>query len=279
MEGLREEGYLDGLNLRLQVINSTWDRNRAAGAAEELQKQGAKVLITLGTIPTLVALTVTRGSELPIVYPGMVSPAAAGLDCHSEAASRLTGTSMEVPVAEQLQVFMLARPGLQRLGILFCTATPEAVATGRAAETAGRDLGLRVITATVTDERRELLDKALTTLQEEKVEALFLPTDPVLASPRNLEVICGRMLRARLPVMVLFESSVSYGALISHHADFAEVGRQAGRQAGRILSGAAPRDVAPEIAKVKRLTLNLKVAQSLGLPLFRHLLSRAHDLY
>ena len=75
--------------------------------------------------------------------------------------------------------------------------------------------------------------------------------------------------------MVPFESSVSYGALISHHADFAEVGRQA----GRILSGAAPRDVAPEIAKVKRLTLNLKVAQSLGLPLFRHLLSRAHDLY
>jgi len=36
MEGLREEGYLDGLNLRLQVINSTWDRNRAAGAPEEL---------------------------------------------------------------------------------------------------------------------------------------------------------------------------------------------------------------------------------------------------
>jgi len=131
----------------------------------------------------------------------------------------------------------------------------------------------------VTDERRELLDKAVTTLQEEKVEALFLPTDPVLASPRNLEVICGRMLRARLPVMVPFESSVIYGALISHHADFAEVGRQAGRQAGRILSGAAPRDVAPEIAKVKRLTLNLKVAQSLGLPLVRHLLSRAHDLY
>ena len=114
------------------------------------------------------ALTVTRGSELPIVYSGMVSPAAAGLDCHSEAASRLTGTSMEVPVAEQLQVFMLARPGLQRLGILFCTATPEAVATGRAAETAARDLGLRVITAMVTDERRELLDKAVTTLQEER---------------------------------------------------------------------------------------------------------------
>jgi ABC-type uncharacterized transport system substrate-binding protein len=131
----------------------------------------------------------------------------------------------------------------------------------------------------VTDERPELLDKALTTLLEERVEALFLPTDPVLASPKNLGLICERMLQARLPVMVPFESSVSYGALLSYHADFAEVGRQAGRQAGRILSGVAPRDVPPEIPKVKRLTLNLRVAQSLDLPLSRHLLSRAHDLF
>ena len=52
IEGLREEGYLDGLNLCLQVINSSGDRGRAAMAAEELQRQGAKVLVTLGTIPT-----------------------------------------------------------------------------------------------------------------------------------------------------------------------------------------------------------------------------------
>ena len=33
VEGLREEGYLDGLNFRLQVVNSTGDRGRAALAA------------------------------------------------------------------------------------------------------------------------------------------------------------------------------------------------------------------------------------------------------
>ena len=279
IEGLREEGYLNGLNLSLQVINSDRDRGRTAKAVEELKSKGAKVLITLGTVPTLVALNVTQGSSLPIVYSGVVAPAAVGLDCPSTPAPWLTGTSMEVPASEQLEVFLLSRPGLQRLGILYCTATPEAVATGREAETAARNLGLREVTATVTDERPELLDKALSTLQEEKVEALFLPTDPVLASPRNLGIICERMLKARLPVMVPFESSVSYGALISYHADFAEVGRQTGRQAGRVLSGVPLRDVTPEIPRVKRLTLNLRTAQTLELPLSRHLLSRSHDLY
>jgi putative ABC transport system substrate-binding protein len=240
IEGLREEGFLDKLNVRLQVINSTGDRSRAAHAAEVLQRHGAKFLI--------------------------MEP-------------RLTGTSMEVPIAEQLKIFMQAKPRLQRLGILFCTATPVAVATGRAAEAIAHRMGLKVILIRVTDERPELLDKALKTLEGEGIQALFMPTDPVLAGPKNLEIICGQMLRYGVPVMVPFASSVTHGALISYHADSAEVGRQAGRQAGRILSGVAVRDVPPEIPKVKRLTLNLRVAQALGLPLSRHLLSQARDLY
>jgi ABC-type uncharacterized transport system substrate-binding protein len=154
-----------------------------------------------------------------------------------------------------------------------------AVATGRAAEAAARGMGLKVFLVTVTDDRPELLDKALKTIGGEGVQALFLPTDPGLASPKNLEIICAHLLRNRLPVMVPFASSVTHGALISYHADSAEVGRQAGRQAGRILSGVAVRNVPPEIPKVKRLTLNLRVAQSLELPLSRHLLNQAQDLY
>jgi putative ABC transport system substrate-binding protein len=279
IEGLREEGFLDKLNVRLQVINSTGDRSRAAHAAEVLQRHGAKLLITLGTVPTLVALDVTQGSRMPIVYSGVGAPGATGLNCPSTMEPRLTGTSMEVPIAEQLKIFMQAKPRLQRLGILFCTATPVAVATGRAAEAIAHRMGLKVILIRVTDERPELLDKALKTLEGEGIQALFMPTDPVLAGPKNLEIICGQMLRYGVPVMVPFASSVTHGALISYHADSAEVGRQAGRQAGRILSGVAVRDVLPEIPKVKRLTLNLRVAQALGLPLSRHLLSQARDLY
>jgi putative tryptophan/tyrosine transport system substrate-binding protein len=278
-EGLREEGYLDGLNVRLQVINTAKDRGRAAQAVEELQEQGVKLLLSLGTVPTLVAMDVTSGIRLPLVYSGVGAPAATGLVWQAAAKPRFTGTSIEVPVAEQLEMFRLALPRLSRLGILYCTASPVAVATGTAAGDAAREMGLFVVEATVIDERESILDKALTDLLDQGVEALFLPTDPVLASPKNLKIIGERMLPARIPVMVPFESSVIYGALLSYHADFAEVGRQAGRQAARILSGVAPSQVPPECPKVKRLTLNLKVAQDLGLPLSRHLLSQAHELY
>ena len=152
-----------------------------------------------------------------------------------------------------------------------------AVTTGKAA--AARKMGLASVTVTVTEDCLSLLQKSLTELLDQGIGGLFLPTDPVLASPKNIKVICERMLHARVPVMVPFASSVTFGALISYHADFVEVGRQAGRQATRILSGATPREVPPEIPKVKRLTLNLRVAQDLQLPLSRHLLSRAQDLF
>lgn len=182
-------------------------------------------------------------------------------------------------MAEQLRMFRLALPELRRLGIFYCTTSPVAVATGTAAEIAARDMGTSVVKETLPDESPALLAKALTDILDQKIEALFMPTDPVLASPKYLKIICERLSQVRLPVMVPFESSVVYGALLSHHADFFEVGRQAGRQAARILSGVPPYEVPPEIPKVNRLTLNLKVAHDLDLPLSRHLLSRAHNLY
>jgi len=279
LEGLREEGYLDGLNVRLQVSNSARDRCRVFEAVDKFQEQDVKLLITLGTVPTLETLDATRNSRLPIVYSGLGAPAATGLNWQSQAEPRFTGTSMEVPVEEQLKMFRLALPQLNRLGILYCPATPVAVATGTAAAAAARKMGLVVVTATVTEGCPPLLQKSLTDLLDQGIEGLFLPTDPVLASPTNLKVICERMLQARVPVMVPFASSVTFGALISYHADSVEVGRQAGRQAARILSGATPREVPPEIPKVKRLTLNLRVAQDLQLPLSRQLLSRAQDLF
>jgi putative ABC transport system substrate-binding protein len=279
LEGLREEGYLDGLNVRLQVTNSARDRCRVAEAVQNFREQDVKLLITLGTVPTLVGLDATRDSRIPIVYSGLGAPAATGLDWQTQAVPRFTGTSMEVPVEEQLKMFRLALPHLTHLGVLYCPATPVAVATGKAAAAAARKMGLSEATVAVTEDCLPLLQKSLTELLDQGIGGLFLPTDPVLSSPKNIRVICERMLQARVPVMVPFASSVTFGALISYHADFVEVGRQAGRQAARILSGATPRGVPPEIPKVKRLTLNLRVAQDLQIPLSRHLLSRAQDLF
>ena len=280
VEGLREEGYQDDLNIQVEIRDARGERDEAAAAAREFREKGARLIITLGTVPTLIALEVTRGSKIPIVYTNVAAPNATGLSPPVPPEPvRFTGTSMEVPIYEQLRFLLLARPGLKRLGILLCNATPQAVATGQEAEEVSPRLGLTPILRAVTDDRPELLGRTLVDLLNERIEALFIPTDPVLRKPKNLEIICEVTMRAFIPVMVPDGNSVAYGPLMSYHCDFVEIGRQAGRQAAQILNGVPLDQVPPEVANTKKLTVNLKVAQELDLLLPRRLLSQAQQFY
>ena len=280
IEGLREEGYQDGLNIRLERRNIRGERDEGAAAAQEFLQKGARLLITVGTVPTLIALEVTRNSKIPIVYTDVGFPSATGLARpEPPEAVRFTGTSAEVPVLEQLQFLLLARPGLKRLGVLFCTATPQAVAGGVATEKESAKLGLIPFLRTVPDDRSEPLCQILTDLIDQKIEALLIPFDPVLRKPKNLKMICAAALRASIPVMVPDDSSVAYGPLMAYHCDFMEVGRQSGRQAAQILQGVPLNQIPPETPKIKKLTINLKAAQELGLVLPRQLISQASQFY
>ena len=280
IEGLREEGYRQGLNIRLNEIDVRGERDEAADAVRELVQQGARLLVTVGTVPTLIALEMTRGSKIPIIYTNVGSPYTTGLvPPVPPAPVRFTGTSVDVPIFEQLRFLLLARPEIKRLGILYCSATPEAVATGKEAVAVCPRLGLIPSLEIITDDRPELLTRALTNLFNERIEALYIPTDPVLGKPKNLKLICEMTMRAYIPVMVTDDNSLVYGPLISYHCDFLDMGRQAGRQAALILDGTPISQVPPEVPNAKKLTVNLKAARELNFLLPRRLLSQAQQFY
>lgn len=278
-EGLREEGYQDGLNIELKVIGVAEDRKQAANATRSFLNAGARVLITQGPVATQVAVEMLRGNDLPVVYTLVAAPETLGLvrqGNHRQIC--FTGTSMDVSAAAQLRFLLLARPGFRRLGIIYCSAIPQAVATGEAASAACAGLGLVPIWRTVTDDRPDLLSRALDDLLEQRIEALFIPTDPVLTDPRNLKTICNFALDSKIPVMVPDKSMATNGGLMSYHCDFTDVGRQSGRQAAQLLSGVAVAGVPPQSPLIKKLTLNLKAARKINLPLSRQLLCQANEI-
>ncbi len=279
LEGLREEGYQQGLNIRLQVVNAASDRGRAAEAALDLTERQARLLITLGTVPTLVALEASRNTRIPILYSHVGNPEATGLSWPDDPGEvRFTGTSNEVAAAEQMHFLLLAKPKLRRLGILYCTATPAGLATGSALEAEARRRGLETCSIAILDDCPELLHGALEQLISQNTEVLFLPDDPVLVKPKNLRAICEKAAQASLAVVGPSRFCLSYGALMAYHSDPFEIGRQTGRQAARILAGTPLCLVPPEKPKTKRLTVNVKAAHALNLALSRHFLSRAYRL-
>jgi len=106
-----------------------------------------------------------------------------------------------------------------------------------------------------------------------KVDAIYIPTDPILLAKENLVRVLNTCSRFKVPIIAVDDASVELGALMALHCDFREIGKQAAPMAVRILKGTKPKDVPSEIPLSHRLTVNLRTAKQLGITVNPHFLS------
>lgn len=82
-------------------------------------------------------------------------------------------------------------------------------------------------------------------------------------------------MRRRIPVFGLSAVHVQAGALAALSCDYADVGRQAGELAVRVLGGSPAESLAPTMPRRLGLALNLRTAEHIGLEVDRALVAEA----
>jgi putative ABC transport system substrate-binding protein len=279
LDGLKDKGYQDGMNLKIDYQNAEQDKALALKIAKGFVQNEVNLIVALGTGSSLAALEAAEEKQIPIVFSIVGAPKATGIIMdYNDSGRNITGVSMKIPVKEQLEMVKEALPDIKRLGIIYCTEMPQAVATGKEAAAVAPEFGWSLLVTSFPRDYLTQLQKIVQSLAQ-KVDAIYIPTDPILGTPENFETVIRVSDEYKVPVITVAEKFVEDGALMALHCDFYEIGRQAARPVVQVLKGINPRSIPSQLPAIKKLSLNLKKAQHLNITIRRNIILKADNIF
>jgi putative ABC transport system substrate-binding protein len=273
-QGLRQYGYEDGRNVRVEVRTALGRIERVPALAEELVRLPADVIVVVNEIATRAVTQATR--TIPIVLVGYTSdPVAMGwVESYRQPGGNLTGVfAVDISLAaKRLEVLKETLPGVSRVAMFWDPAfgRREVEETQIAARSLGIELDL------IEVRRAEDLAPSLRAARQKKAGALILGWSPVFWVSRR-EV--GALYReAGFPAITAGTHGAEAGVLLSYGSDNAYNWVRAASFVDRILRGARAADLPIEQASRIRLVVNLKTAKALGITIPQSILLRADEV-
>jgi putative ABC transport system substrate-binding protein len=272
-QGLKEAGYAEGQNVRIEYRWAEGNYDRLPGLAAELvDRRVALIIAAGGSDPARAAKAAT--SSIPIVFVTAADPVRTGLVASlSRPEANVTGINLigAMLEAKRLELLREAVPQASIIGVLINPKYPAAKVQTQEVQEATARLGVKLVLRDASTEQE--VEAAFAGFVEQKVAAVLACNDPFFGSYR--EKLASLALGHKLPAMSFRREFAEAGGLLSYGAVFEEGYRQAGIYAARILKGAKTTDL-PVMQPTKfEMVVNLKTAKALGLAISESFLLRA----
>jgi len=274
-KGLRESGYVDGQNVRIEYVYADKEYDRLPELAANLARRQVNVIIAVAS-PAAIALK-SAVATIPIVFAISGDPVSTGLvESLNRPAGNFTGAAhMNVEIApKRLEILHELLPSTKSMGLLVNPTNP--VTQSVSAETKKAALALGIELQVIEARNDEEVDRAFAGLPAMKIGALVVGTDPFFTS--RAEKMGGMALRAKLPAIYQYREFVAGGGLMSYGGDNTDSYYHAGFYAGRILKGEKPANLPVQLSTKVQFFLNLRTAKLLGLSVPLSLSGRADDV-
>jgi putative ABC transport system substrate-binding protein len=273
--GLRELGYVEGVNIRLEYRYADGFLDRLPALAAELVGLHPSVIVSAPMPANIAASKATR--TIPIVMANGADPVSFGLvQSLSRPGGNITGLTnfAEDLASKQVDIIRELLPHLARIGTIINIENPLHVPQWRETQAAAAKASLALVHFDYRIPND--LERAFEHFAQEKVEAVLVPPDVTFAARRVR--IAELAANARLPTIYFNRESVVAGGLVSYGPNIVEIHRRAAAFVDKILKGAKPGDLPVERPNKIELMLNLKTAKVLGLTIPPTLLARADEV-
>jgi putative tryptophan/tyrosine transport system substrate-binding protein len=273
--GLRDFGWAEGRNLRLEYRWAPRDTGFLHSQASELVSRAPDVILATST-PVVAALR--QGNHPPIVFVQVIDPIGSGFVPNlARPGGDLTGfTSFEFTVGSKwLEALKHVAPAVQRVALIFNPDTaPFAKLFWQPVADAAPLFDVEPIQAPFRDAGE--IKHAIETFAREANGGLMVLPD--VSTTNYRDVIIALAARHRLPAVYPFRYFATSGGLMSYGSDLTDVYRRAASYVDRILKGAAPGDLPVQAPAKFELVINLKTANALGLTVPPLWLGRADEV-
>ena len=269
IEGLEDEGYVEGKNLKIEYQNGQNDMSTMKNIAQTLVGDECDVIVAIATPAAQAALSET--TEIPIVFAAITDPVGAGLvDSLDNPGGNVTGTSDEVSAEMIMNLAKDITPDFKTIGVLYNIGEDNSVSVvAQLKEYAGEN-GYKVIESTVTNTGE--VQQAAQYLAD-KVDIVFSPIDNTVAS--SMAVATETFNNAGIPFYVSADSMVNDGGLATCGLDYTVLGRETAAMIADILEGADPAAIAVRKMSEMSVYVNKETAKALNIEIPQAILDKA----
>ena len=276
LQGLAEEGIEEGKNLTVLYENANGDGGMGTQIVSNFLSQDVDMVCAIATPMAQTAYGATKRTDIPVIYTAVTDPVIAQLATEDKMpAGNITGTSDKLPVEEQLQMIRQILPDAKTIGIMYSPSEVNSQSTLEEYKEAAPEYGFEIVESGVSTAADIPLaaDNLLA-----QVDCLNNLTDNTVVS--SLPIILDKANSKGIPVFGSEIEQVRIGCLASMGLDYIELGKQTGRMAAQVLTGAAEASEMPyEIIEEASFYGNSAAAENLGITLPEELVSSAAQMF
>ena len=272
--GIRELGYVEGQNLRLEYRFAEGRPDRLPELAAELVNLKVDVIVVGGgTIAAAHKATTT----IPIVVGGANDLVGDGwVESLAKPGGNITGSTTISPdvSGKRLEILKETVPKAARVAVLFWSPSRGDEEEVKQTEIAARHFGVRIQRVKI-ENRNEFADAYATMIKQKADAVIFIQGGGTLPHRKELSELA---MKHRLPSMCETSVWTEDGCLMNYGPDLLYLWRRAATFVNKILKGRTPADLPVEQPMKWEFIVNLQTAKQIGLTIPPNVLVRAQKV-
>lgn len=274
LTAMKDLGYIEGTNFQVEYLNAQGDQSNLIPMAKKLIAGNPQLILAIATPPLQVLASET--TQIPILMTAITDPVAANVVKSMEKpGTNATGTSNQGPVKEQLEMMKQIFPDATRLGVIYNSGEVNSQVQVKRVKEHYQAAGFTEIIEASVASTSEIMLAGQSLLG--KVDMIYVPNDNTVASAFDSLVSITE--QNKMPLFTSDENMLKSGGIATLGIDYFQLGYQTGDMAKRILAGESPSEMAIELQKSPKLSVNLAYAEKIGVTLDPKLLERADNIF